>query len=126
MHIVRVGPDDTLVSALEEHVQMKNVRMIWVINQDDADTQYIRSALEDEDYTVASGPRPTNVHFNTLVTPWNVYAADQDEFAELLPKLDIIVLDGMTELNQLAWIKWAENIGNAGWPLSNDVSLILT
>jgi len=134
MQIFGVRPDETLVGALEYHVQTKTVRMIWVLTQDDADAPSIREALANADYTVASGERPApgrehfntpgREHFNTLVTTWNTYAADQDEYLDILPHVDIVVLDGMTELNMCAWLKWAEKAGDAGWYLPRDVVVI--
>lgn len=128
MQIIRIGLEDTLMCALEDRVQTKNVRMTWIIAQDDADVPFIREALRREDYTVARGSRwlDNDKYFNTLVTSWSSYAADQNEYVEILPKLDIVVLDGMTELNQCAWMKWAENTGKAGWPMSDDITIILS
>jgi|APGre2960657404_1045060.scaffolds.fasta_scaffold00087_17 hypothetical protein len=115
----RIGPSENIVDAIEEYIQTVSVRKIWVLTHCINDARAIRRSLDEKDYTVAHGPMPSGLFMNgfqnTLVTDWDSYAMDQNIFRDILPSLDIIVLDGMSELNMCSWQKWVENTQAAGW-----------
>ena len=128
MKVHQVLPEEDIVDALEECLQTMSVRKIWVLTYETDDVQSIRTALINRDYTVVRGACPS-VQFmegfqNTLVTDWDTYAADQDVFIEILSSLDVIVLDGMSELDVGSWFRWVEKSKDRGYHLSPSIVLI--
>ena len=124
---IQVRPDETIIDALENCMQTRTVRKIWVLTNDTEDAPAIKAALLARDYTVSSG-HPSSFaqasYQNTLITSWEAYASDQDSFREILPTLNIVVLDGMSELNMGAWHRWVQKARDAGWYLQRNFVLI--
>jgi|APGre2960657373_1045057.scaffolds.fasta_scaffold01703_6 hypothetical protein len=110
-----VGAHETPLEVLEEIMQSMTVRKVWVLTQHTEDIRTIKDTLMRRDYAVADGALPTPLfmsgYHNTLVTDWDSYANDQQAFACILTNLDVIVLEGMSELDQAAWSRWVENNG---------------
>ena len=125
---IQVRPDETVIDVLENCMQTRSVRKIWILTSDVTDVPEISRLLTNRDYTVAPTELPgefTKNNFqNTLVTSWATYAADQDIYRDILSSLDLMVLDGMSELNMGAWHRWAEKARDAGWYLQPHMILI--
>jgi hypothetical protein len=113
---------ENLVDVVEEYMTSVVVRKIWMLTNCVTDAEGLRTMFAGRDYTVSASPSASTGFIdgfeNTLVTDWDTYAADQSSFRAILPSLDIVVLDGISELNARSLHKWIENASSAGWPLS--------
>lgn len=128
MHVHQLHADECIYDAIEDYVHTMTVRKIWIITDEKEDIDAIKEGLEERDYTV-SGPHADGFvagYQNTLLTDWDSYAADQASYLSILPALDMIVLDGITELNLCSWKKWAEVAASSGWCLKDSIIVMTT
>jgi len=116
-----------VISTLEECFETMTVHKVWIITEGDDDANCIREMLEERDYSIASDAMPSPAFLggydNTLITDWNTYANEQDAFRCILPIVDIVMLDGISDLNYAAWRRWTELSKGAGFYMKPSVQI---
>lgn len=115
------------VDTIEECYETMTVHKVWILTEDMDDAESLRVMMADRDYSVAGDALPTSAFLsgfdNTLITDWETYANDQDAFRCVLPVVDIVLFEGISELNYAAWKRWAQLSEGAGFYMKPTVQV---